>query len=630
MVRPSRLRAKQALAVSIFALSPLAAAAQIVRDSGAALSPAFATSGFITIEAARGAQGGFEKFRFDSLPGPAHGSCFELPRSDCYWANADPPPADLVSIRDQREQFIKMLDTVAVNMPGDRWAAEQRVRYLEEAGRPDSALSAARACRVPGWACDVLLGFALHELGLYVAADSAYGRALMKMNLKERCDWRNVDLLIDDDLHNQYTQFPCGDPRRDAFEDRVWYYARTLYSLAGNDSRTEHYARKTMNLMLHDAPDVQTDSALRPNFVVPERVFDIYSRLGWPRAWAKSRIGFGVPGLRVAGIAGGGTAWLLIPDFSRPAYRYVPLAVALNDPALSDSADWTVRLPPSPNGSRGYRVTRNGEVIAELDAVRPPPPIARYAPPYAKSLTPLEHQKAMFKRGDSALVVMAYDSRITKPLVGGKLTAALVVIPNERPADYARVVHDAPETGVLMVKAPWGPLLMSAEAYAPDKSAVARARYGISPPVAVGARVTLSDLLFFKPFGALPASVEAAAPHALTTERVMANEKLGVYWESYGTDPAGEKMKVSLTVVKEVTEAGFFQRLTKSLKLVREATPVVVSVEDLSAMGKAMTPRALELDISTLKKGSYIVQLEIEVAGQYVIRAEHEIEVIGP
>jgi hypothetical protein len=236
----------------------------------------------------------------------------------------------------------------------------------------------------------------------------------------------------------------------------------------------------------------------------------------------------------------------------------------------------------------------------------------------------------MFKRGDTALVVMAYDTRGTKPLAGGKLTAALVVTPNEKPTDYGKIVHDAPETGVLMARAPWGPLLMSAEVYAPDKKAVARARYGMRPPVAVGARVSLSDLLFFRPYGFLPTSVEAAAPHALSTERLLANEKLGVYWESYGTDPSGEKMNVSLTVVREVTEAGVLQRLTKSLKLVHEATPVVVSVEDLSALGKTVTPRALELDISTLKKGSYIVQLEVEVAGQYVIRAEHRIEVIGP
>ena len=286
-----------------------------------------------------------------------------------------------------------------------------------------------------------------------------------------------------------------------------------------------------------------------------------------------------------------------------PAYRYVPPGFVLSSPPASDSSNWRLQLPPV---------------------------IARYAPPYAVSLTPLEHQKAMFKRGDTALVVMAYDARVTKQLAGGKLTAALVVSPGENLTDYGRVVRDAPETGTLIAKAPWGPLLMSAEVYAPDKKAVARARYGIAPPIAIGARVTLSDLLFYKPYGSFPGSVEAAAPHAIPTERLMANEKLGVYWESYGTDPAGEKMKVSLTVLKEVTEAGFLKRKAESLKLVHEATPVVVSVEDLSALGKSVTPRALELDISTLKKGSYIVQLEIEIVGQYVIRTEHRIEVVGP
>ena len=181
-----------------------------------------------------------------------------------------------------------------------------------------------------------------------------------------------------------------------------------------------------------------------------------------------------------------------------------------------------------------------------------------------------------------------------------------------------------------MAKAPWGPLLMSAEVTAPDVKAVARARYGVAPPYAMGARVTVSDLLFYKPYGAFPASVEAAAPHAVPTERLRADEKLGVYWESYGTDPSGEKMSVSLTVVRESEESGFVRRQARSLHLARERTPVVITVQDQSARGSRVSPRALELDISTLRKGAYIVQLEIAVAGQYVVRADHRIEIIAP
>ncbi len=635
-MRPSLLCAKAVVAASVVALCAVVAGAQIIRDPAAVTSAGPAANASMNVDAAVRAQSAFESFRFDKLPAQhGHGSCDEHPRNTCYWSDPDPPPPPVepAAIRERREQLLRLLDTVAVSVPADRWAVEQRVRYLAEAGRPDSALSAARACRVSGWACDVLVGFALHELARYVAADSTYGHALAQMSPKDRCDWRNVGLLIDDDMQHEYAQFPCGDARRDALEDLIWYYARTLYSLDGNDSRTEHYARKTMDMMLRDAPDVLTDSVLRPNVAMSERFFENYLRWGWPRGWAVSRSTLpALARLLLAGRGGGaGGLWTLFPYPPRPGYRYVPPGFVLDNPSMSDSSDWFLRPPSSPNASPGYGLTRNGKVIWRVDGVKPPIPIARYAPPYAKSLTPLEHQKAMFKRGDSALVVMAYDARVTKELAGGRLTAALVVTPSEKPpVGYGKIMHDAPETGVLMTKAPQGPLLMSAEVYALDKQAVARARYGISPPFAVGTRVTLSDLLFYRPYGTFPTSVEEVAPHALPTERLMADEKLGVYWESYGTDPAGEKMRVSLTVVKEVGEAGFLKRHAQAMKLVHEATPVVVSLEDLSAMGKSMTPRALEVDISTLKKGSYIVQLEEEVAGQYVVRAEHRIEVIGP
>jgi hypothetical protein len=38
----------------------------------------------------------------------------------------------------------------------------------------------------------------------------------------------------------------------------------------------------------------------------------------------------------------------------------------------------------------------------------------------------------------------------------------------------------------------------------------------------------------------------------------------------------------------------------------------------------------LQLDISTLKRGEYLVQLEISVDGQYTIRADRRIVVVEP
>ncbi len=594
------------LLLAVLASAPSIAHAQILRDPGNVASAPTDPSSPSGVISVKRAQELFERMHLDSLPSARTGrpaQCDEQVGNVCYWYDEKAPPSPLepLSIKRHRDDLISLLDSAAIHAPADRWAAEQRVRYLTDAGRFDSAYAAAKECKVGGWWCDVLQGFSLHLLGRYAESEKAYNHALTQMLPRDRCEWQSIDLFIDDDTRQQYRRFPCDNPGRVEFENRVWYFARTLYSLDGNDSRTEHFARKTMEMMLRDAPGITvTDSQ--------EDDLELMLRFGWPRAWGVSMSSSRSSGFSMGRPRGpGGGRGEVIRDVTSyeptPAYRYVPPGFVLNDPAHSDSSNWRLQLPPV---------------------------IARYSPTYALSLTPLEHQKAMFKRGDTALVVMAYDARVTKQLAGGKLTAALVVSPSEKPADYGKIIHDAPETGVLVARAPWGPLLMSAEVYDPAKRAVARARYGVNPPFAVGTRVTLSDLLFYKPYGHFPVSVEEAAPHADPTERLHANDKLGVYWESYGTDPNGEKMKISLTVVREVEESGFFKRQAQALKLSHEATPVVVSVEDLSARGVSTSPRSLELDIHTLTKGSYIVQLEIEVAGQYVVRAEHRIEIVGP
>ncbi len=191
------------------------------------------------------------------------------------------------------------------------------------------------------------------------------------------------------------------------------------------------------------------------------------------------------------------------------------------------------------------------------------------------------------------------------------------------------ITHGAPKTGVLIARGPWGPLLMSAEVYAQDKKAVARARYGINAPPSEDSRLALSDLLLFAPSGEAPKTLEQAASRARTTTRLAAADPLGVYWETYGTDSTGETMKVSLTVLKEV-ESSLLDRVARAVGLEREPTRVVVAVEDVSAPRVRMTPRALDVDISTLSKGTYVIQLEVQVAGQHAVHAERRIEIVSP
>lgn len=575
--------------VTAAGILPALLTAQIIRNP-APTAPATTTAEAESpTEIGRHAQARFEQFRRERLPASRSGRpgrCDEQVGRFCYWydENAPDAPAEPKATTDARNQLISLLDTLAKRLPDDRWLSGQRVRYLAEAERLKEALAAARECGVGGWWCEVLVGFSLHLLGEYEAADSVYAGALKQMMPRDRCAWRDLALLIDDDTRQRYKRLACEDPKRTAFEDRVWFLSRTLYQMHGNDSRTEHYARLTMVLMLQDAP-----SAHQFGFDDDEK--ELTLRFGWPRQWSR-----GPYDQR-------SRAYSITGHEATPAYRFIPAGFVLGNPSMSDSTNWALQLPPV---------------------------IGRYAPPFARVLKPLVHQKAMFRRGDSALVVVAYDATPMKEMNGTPTYAALIVTPGDAARGYTARAKGTDPRGVLTVKAPWGPQLMSAEVAAPDKHAVARARYGLQPPYAIGTRVTLSDLLFYKPYGSFPESVEQAAPHAHSTERLRADEKLGVYWETYGTDPQGERMKISLTVVREVEESGFLRRQAKALKLVREATPVSVTVQDMSARGASVSPRAIDLDISTLKKGAYIVQLEVEVAGQYIIRTDHRIEIITP
>jgi tetratricopeptide (TPR) repeat protein len=554
------------------------------RDSTRSSAPAMDANALAT--AAKGAQLQFEQFRRNNLP-ESHssrggGSCDEQVGRFCYWYDEKepPPPRELDRVRDARSRLIALLDSAAAANPTNLWVASQRVRYLAEAGRSRDAIAAALACRAESWRCGTLVGFAYHDAGDYVRADSAYRAALRAMAPRDRCTWEDISLLLDEELLPRYRAQQCGDSARLAFERRVWWLAKPLFSTAANDARTEHYARVTMAQMLTEAP-----SAHEMGFDEDER--ELLLRYSWPRAWSRAGGGFG------------GRPTSVVGHEPEPAYPYLPNAYVYDNPVNTDSLRWT---------------TRPGVVHA------------RYAPAYATPLLRLEHQSALFRRGDSSLVVLAYDLRSDSVLArAGDVRAALVLTQGEeRDATIVRVPNKS--RGVITAHSVWAPLLMSAEVTSPTVKRSARARYGIRPPYAVGVRVSLSDLLLFEPYGQLPATLDDVIPHMMPTLTVRANKKLGFYWEAYGTNPAGETMGINVTVAPEVTdELTRAQRLKRALRVWKEAKPVSVQVQDVSARGQTTSPRAVEVDISTLPPGPYLVELEIDVAKQYRVRAERRI-----
>ncbi len=564
-------------------------------------------------EMARVEQDEFERFRRLNLPQyrgrvPSGNSCPErVGLNWCYWYDEESElAAEKAVVTERREMLLRKLDSLGTANPGDNWISGQRVRYAIEAGRPGHGLRVAEECRSSGWWCDALAGISLHELGRYAEAEARYEKVLAAMRPRERCNWLDMTPYLDDDTRRQYIRHQCGTPEREAFESRAWWFARTRYGMPGNDSRVEHFARLTYVEFLREAA-----TAYVRGFDESER--EMLVRFGWTRQFAQH--GFTRPpspeemreapeGTR-SGRQGRNDPSLtinVIGQEATPAHRFIPPSDVLTSPASSDSTDWAVQLPPV---------------------------VARYHPKYASRLLMLEHQQGLFRRGDTALIVLAYDVSKVKGLAGARLDGALVVTPGTTPAGTATVRRDVPAKGVLTVRAPWGPLLMSAEIAADSASTLVRARYGIRPPFAIGARVSLSDLAFYTPYDGFPTTVEEVLPHLLATQKVRATEPLGVYWEAYNTNPAGEKMTISLVVAPDDDEEpGRLGRAARALRLSRGASPVSVSIEDMSARGSRTSARAVQLDISTLKPGDYLVQLEVDVAGQYVIRADRRITVV--
>jgi hypothetical protein len=550
-----------------------------------------ALTGVALLDSARRAQREFELFRRDNLPqydvsgtnGPESADEALTVGRFRYWYDTTMPPAppEPTEIVAERAKLIALLDSAATKYPSDDWVVGQRVRYLEESGRYDEEVAAAVACRGAPWWCAVLTGFAYHNTRQYLRADSAFQAGLSLMAPRMRCDWTDVGIVLDDYTRRTYRRLPCGSAEREQYESRLWWLSKPLYAREGLDTRTEFYARMTMTHLLKDAITVYFFG-----FDPDER--ELLLRYGWPRAWSQS----GRRGRESESVVG---------HEPSPSYQFLPPAALASSPSSSDSVDWEIGIKPV---------------------------YARYAPAYARRIRALPHQSALFRRGDSALVVVAWDA--TALNFGGtgapQMAVALARADSLKP--WVTRVTNASLRGSTIAMGPWGQLVMSAEFTRADADTAARARYGLRPPWSIGARVSLSEMLFFAPYDGLPETVEEAAKHATTSIKLRNNQKLGVFFETYGTKPEGEKLKYTLTVAREDAEEGFMRRRIQAITPSRQATPLSITHEDISLPNAKVTARAFYLDVTQLRKGAYIVQLEVDVAGQYLVISERSLEIV--
>jgi hypothetical protein len=291
----------------------------------------------------------------------------------------------------------------------------------------------------------------------------------------------------------------------------------------------------------------------------------------------------------------------------RPAWPFMPPVTVLDNPASSDSAIWR---------SKGVGSVK-----------------ARYAPAYARRLLPLEHQSGLFRRGDTALVAVAWSIANDTALVAaagtpGELTAAVALTKGD-PSDTAIARDPAPEArGTLTAQAPWGSMLLSVEIGAPTRRTLARARYGVKGSDVPGSRVQISDVVLFEPYDSLPRRLEEVLPYLRTSERIEQGSSVGLYWETYNTDPTGEALDVAITVAAANPRGGWLQRTFRALRRVREQQPITMGLRDVSARGLLYSPRSVVVDLATLQPGRYQVEIELDAGAGNVVRAQRTITVV--
>jgi hypothetical protein len=523
--------------------------------------------------AARSAQQRFESLHRTRLPvdwrGGGASRCDARIGRYCYWYDSteSAPVAEPSGITRERDRLIAILDSAARRTPRDGWIAGQRVRYLLDAGRADSAMLAARECDSERWWCSALLGLASHVGENYDVADSAFAAALDAMPPASRCEWQDIRELLPRSLANELSRTDCAE--RGRLTDRLLILAQPLWATPGHDWRTEIYARRTMAFLL--------ERASNPQMSWGDDSRELMMRYGWSEWYTKSDA------------IGLYSAPAITGHDREPSYNVFPDVASIRSVRL-DSSMWTLRAQFA---------------------------TSRYSPRSLARLGALRHQLARFPRGDSLLLVARYATRDTA-LERDSLSALLLALQRDtlrRDSLHRSTTHSA----TLILVVPSDEMVASIEVIGKHSKHAERARYSVDPLPRHGSAV-MSDVLLFDPQAA-DESFGGVIAAALPDVRVAARAPIGVYWEIQGV-PSGPAT-MSLTV--EPVHVGLARRLATRFRLARELSPVRLRWQAIidSAAGQRVTIR-----LPDNARGSYRLVLTMQQGGGDALTTARLIEVV--
>ena len=458
-----------------------------------------------------------------------------------------------------RATLISSLDQLQAKSPHDGWITGQRVRYLIEAENDTAALRVARECQAAAWWCNALQGLALHELRNISAADSAFNRALHSMPASEKCRWTDVTPLLDPALRSRFKKVGCG--KNEKVAERVWWLADPFWSQPGNDRRTEHYARHTM-------AKIQEPARNAYNISWANDLREMVVRYGWARYWTRGNASAISP--NDAPVSG---------HEATPNYHFIPVSLTTDtvpkvkfDIDLDESAE-------------------------------------RYSSVIAKRVFEIQPQVAVFRRGDSVKVVVAYNAGLRRELDSIPVSGALALARDEN-SPITLSSDTASREGALSAMVAPRPHVISLEVVdtvAHRGAAWSRSVLSITP--LEPGEVAVSDPLLFDPDDTEIGDLEAAMHRALGSNTVKRG-KVGLYWEIYGLSQSDSARPISLTLTRINQSA--LRKLGESIGLASHISPLRIQWNQFAS--GAVASRALALDLTQIPRGRYLLRIDAGTA----------------
>ncbi len=517
----------------------------------------------------------FERIRRLNLPARHTGTrreCDARIGRFCHWNSSDdtivaPEPAN---VRRAKVALLSTLDSLSRRSRSDGWITGQRIRYLLEMRDDSTAVKVASECRAADWWCNALRGLTLHEAGAGHEADSAYAFALAQMPEKERCTWTDMTPLLDAAQRKRYGKLGCGRDEKTAAQ--LWWIADPFLSVPGNERQAEHFARHTMAKILEPARIVY-------NLSWANDLREMIVRYGWARYWTRGRGSMQEPeGGPVSG------------HEATPNYHFIPASLALDSLHAVDF---------------------------DLDEEQSP---ERYAPVTASRVSRIVPQVALFRRGDSAQVVVAFDASTRKPLDSAAVRSALILGSSENDKS---VTSDSVRRGALTAMIDDRPHLLGLEVLSPDKRRAAWYRAGVWLPEKDEGDVEVSDILLFEPGNNEVADLQSALPLALPGHEVKRG-KTGIYWEIYGLAAADSALPVSLTLTPFGQSA--LRRIGESIGLAPRTSPLNIAWRESPRAG-GISARSVVLDLSLIPRGKYVLSVEVRPSGKSPAVSSRQIEI---